>query len=152
MVYLELFHGRHSPNEELDGWGFEGPVLGPFPFIHITYGTDIKLAGAYYDSLGFDKDGYVQFRGAYYGDISTFSEPQEHDFSTKELLQRIKETQEVFLTDPVLLVGDKREWVKLYCEWRLKNDAGKLSTKLYREWRRLKNDAGKHSPDDRTRR
>lgn len=118
MVYLELFHGRRSPDEELDDWGFEGPILGPFPFVQITYGSDIKLAGA---NLGFDKDGYVQFAGAYYGDISTFSEPKELDCPTKDLLKRIKETQEVFLTDPTLLVADEREWVKLYCEWRLKN-------------------------------
>jgi hypothetical protein len=33
FVYLELYHGRHSPDENLDDWGFEGPVLGPFPYV-----------------------------------------------------------------------------------------------------------------------
>ena len=127
MVYLELFHGRHSPDEELDDWGFEGPILGPFPFVHITYGSDIKLGDESDLELSIDKEGYVQFAGAYYGDMSTFSDPKEHDFSTKELRRRINETQKVFQTDPELLISDDREWVKLYCEWRLKNDAGKHS-------------------------
>src|SRR5690349_3416947 len=33
-VLLELFHGRKSPDEELNDWGSSGPVLGPFRWIH----------------------------------------------------------------------------------------------------------------------
>ena len=40
-VYVELFHGHHFPGEELDDWGFQGPILGPFPYFHITYGSDV---------------------------------------------------------------------------------------------------------------
>jgi hypothetical protein len=120
-VYLELFHGRHSPDEELYDWGFNGPILGPFPFVHITYGCDIKLGDDSDIELCVDKDGYVQFAGAYYGDMSTLSFPSEDRSCAQELEHRIKETQKVFQTDPELLVGDEREWVKLYCEWRLKN-------------------------------
>jgi hypothetical protein len=29
MVYLQLFHGRKTPDEQMSGWGTEGPVLGP---------------------------------------------------------------------------------------------------------------------------
>jgi hypothetical protein len=124
MVYLELFHGRHSPDEVLDGWGFEGPVLGPYPFVHITYGSDIKTGQK--DStqsldLFIDKFGLVNFAGAYYGDFSIFGPPTHRD-SGSELKRRIKETQKVFQTDLPLLVGDQREWVKIYLEWRLKND------------------------------
>jgi hypothetical protein len=43
MVYLQLFHGRKTPDEQMSGWGTEGPVLGPFPFVHSTYGSDIKV-------------------------------------------------------------------------------------------------------------
>jgi hypothetical protein len=28
MVYLQLFHGRKTPDEQMSGWGTEGPVLG----------------------------------------------------------------------------------------------------------------------------
>ena len=127
MVYLELFHGRHSPDEVLDGWGFEGPVLGPYPFVHITYGIDIKTGEnsiPFYQGpfdLSIDKYGLVNFAGAYYGDFSVFSRPTNRD-SGPELKCRIKETQKVFQADPPLLIGDQREWVKIYLEWRLKND------------------------------
>ena len=29
-VYLHLFHGRAEPDQSLDDWGEQGPVLGPF--------------------------------------------------------------------------------------------------------------------------
>lgn len=121
MVYLELFHGRHTPDEKLDKWGFEGPVLGPFPYVHITYGCDINLGDDANENsltdISVDKDGMVQFAGGYYGDMSVFS-----SLDTPELKQRAKDTRKVLRTKPALLVSDERDWVKLYCEWRLKND------------------------------
>jgi hypothetical protein len=42
-VYVELFHGRHDPKEDLDDGGFNGPVIGPVPFFHATYGSHIKM-------------------------------------------------------------------------------------------------------------
>ncbi len=41
-VYVHLLHGRHDPEEELTGWGFAGPVLGPFEAVHFTYLTTIN--------------------------------------------------------------------------------------------------------------
>ena len=38
MVYLELFHGRETVDEEMDDLGSQGPVIGPLPFLHTTYG------------------------------------------------------------------------------------------------------------------
>lgn len=45
-VYLELFHGRDTNDAEMDDWGYKGPVLGPFKWIHTTYGTHIKALTA----------------------------------------------------------------------------------------------------------
>ena len=80
-VYLELFHGRRNPHEDLDDWGFEGPVLGPFPFVHITYGSTIKvginpvISSPYCNSnLHIDEDGFIVFAGSYYGDMSVFDD------------------------------------------------------------------------------
>lgn len=42
-VYLELFHGRRSLDQDMDDWGLEGPILGPFDWVHTTYGSEIKL-------------------------------------------------------------------------------------------------------------
>ena len=124
MVYLELFHGRHNPDEELDDWGFEGPILGPFPYVHITFASDIKVGAEYIlppqtllamHDLSYTRD-QVEFAGSYYGDISAFSK------MSKPLRKRYQESQKVFQTDPALLIGDKREWVRNYIEWRFKND------------------------------
>jgi hypothetical protein len=46
-VYLHLFHGRSSPDEELDDWGSDGPVIGPLNYVHITYACDVKFTCSY---------------------------------------------------------------------------------------------------------
>ena len=37
MMYLRLFHGRTDPQQDMDDWGSDGPVLGPYKFAHRTY-------------------------------------------------------------------------------------------------------------------
>ncbi len=74
MAYLKLFHGRASPDEEIDDWGVDGPIFGPFPFFHTTYGTDIKFnedEGALLTIV----DGFVHYNGMYYGCWSVFDGP-----------------------------------------------------------------------------
>ncbi len=29
-VYLNLMHGRATPDQQMNDWGFDGPILGPF--------------------------------------------------------------------------------------------------------------------------
>ena len=43
MLYIRLFHGRTNPNQDMDDWGFDGPVLGPYQFAHTTYVSHVKL-------------------------------------------------------------------------------------------------------------
>jgi hypothetical protein len=75
MLYLRLFHGRNSMKEEMDDWGFDGPIIGPLQWCHTTYACDVKLALlGNYDS---DYDlpivgGCLKFEGKYYGDWSVF--------------------------------------------------------------------------------
>ena len=42
-AYIELFHGRTDPKEELEDWGSPGPIFGPLQFGHTTYACDIKF-------------------------------------------------------------------------------------------------------------
>lgn len=42
-VYLHLFHGRNTVDEEMDDWGFNGPTIGPLDYVHTTYATDVKF-------------------------------------------------------------------------------------------------------------
>jgi hypothetical protein len=44
-VYLKLLHGRLDPNPDMQDWGFDGPVLGPFEAVHITYRDEIRCLG-----------------------------------------------------------------------------------------------------------
>lgn len=43
-VYIHLYHGRNNPAEDMDDWGFEGPVIGPLAYVHVTYLCDVKFA------------------------------------------------------------------------------------------------------------
>lgn len=124
-VYIKFMHGRHTPNEELEDWGFDGPVLGPFPYFHITYGDDVKLGdnaitvcGKIIDFPLWNDEGLIHFLGSYYGDVSIFS----HDLVKDELLKRHVHTNKVFqcTIDKIpTLINDDEEWVKIYARHKL---------------------------------
>src|SRR3546814_11506064 len=42
-VYLHLFNGRNSPDQEMDDWGFDGPTIGQLDSVHTTSGDNIKI-------------------------------------------------------------------------------------------------------------
>jgi hypothetical protein len=79
-VYLHLFHGRPTPETELDGWGFNGPTIGPLDYVHVTYMSDVKYGfqdGHDAKKFGLKQEGSLKFvgdlvehDGAYYGDFS----------------------------------------------------------------------------------
>lgn len=82
-IYIELFHGRTDPEQCLDDWGTEGPILGPFKFCHITYlsgclkfGDDLTL-NCYKDLVYYD--------GVFYGDFSIMS---DRNFSDDLVLRK----------------------------------------------------------------
>ncbi len=73
-MYLQLFHGRQNPHEQLEDWGAPGPVFGPLEYVHTTYGVDVKFT--YADNSKRNGwltvvDGLVYYDGFYYGDWST---------------------------------------------------------------------------------
>lgn len=70
-VYIHLFHGRNNVDEAMDDWGFDGPVLGPLPYVHVTYMSDIKI-GDDFEPLQIKGD-CVEYDGKYYGDWSMFN-------------------------------------------------------------------------------
>lgn len=73
-VAIELFHGRISPDEQLESWGRQGPVF-LVDYVHVTYLCDIKLGipePAGDGDLHFVED-LVYYDGVYYGDWSVFS-------------------------------------------------------------------------------
>lgn len=99
MIYLHLYHGRDDPAEDMDDWGFEGPVLGPFAYVHTTYMCDVKFActpdvfrkfwpdqAKRWDDMGVSnmngplvdynfkiREDLIEYDGKYYGDWSVAS-------------------------------------------------------------------------------
>lgn len=76
QLYLALFHGRNELGEQLDDWGFDGPIFGPVNWVHTTYGSDIKLGNANGGLIGVLSciDELLYYDGKYYGDWSVSAE------------------------------------------------------------------------------
>lgn len=120
MIYIELSHGRHTPDEEIDDWGFDGPVLGPYPFFHMTYLSTINTGKGPTEDMGMENE-YITYMGAYYGDASILSE-----LDSPALKERWERTQAILKADAVTLINHQDEWVKHYALTRLRkgeNDA-----------------------------
>jgi len=93
MIYLRLFHGRRDPNQEMDNWGSEGPIIGPCMYVHITYGGIIHLGHPIPGKGNLDlyfNDGLVYLDGVYYGDIT---------ITTKDVLAKDRLTDKVISLD-----------------------------------------------------
>lgn len=73
MPYLKLFHGRKDPRAPLEDWGEPGPIFGPFPFFHTTYGAHIQFGDG--DSRLTIVGDLVCYGGLFYGDWSVFDGP-----------------------------------------------------------------------------
>ena len=51
-LYLALFHGRDHPEEQMNAWGFHGPLIGPLQSCQTTYATRLRvLFGSEKDEL-----------------------------------------------------------------------------------------------------
>lgn len=73
-MYLTLHHGRDDPQQEMDEFGYNGPIIGPFKWCHITYGTQFNFGWVDGGDTGpctvvtvIDGD-MLEFDGKYYGD------------------------------------------------------------------------------------
>lgn len=127
-IYIQLFHGHHTPDEQLDDWGFDGPVIGPFPWYHITYGCDVKLGddpiiidGKEVPFPVHDDNDMIPFLGAFYGDMSITD--GETVLKSPELIKRIQDTKRGFkITDKDLpkYINDSTEWIKHYVVCKMK--------------------------------
>lgn len=72
-VYIHLFHGRRHEEQDMHDWGEDGPVLGPFPYIHTTYASEIKCGDELWLRVRGD---CVYFDGWWYGDWSVFGQTE----------------------------------------------------------------------------
>ena len=74
MLYIRLFHGRTDPNQDMDNWGTDGPIFGPYNYVHTTYRYHLKLGKAdnFVDELFVDREDLIYYDCVYYGDWSVF--------------------------------------------------------------------------------
>lgn len=85
VIYVDLFHGRKTVEENLEEWGTHGPVFGPYRHVTVTYtgwiqcekpngdADFIKIVGdlVYYDEM-------------YYGDFTMFGDPSGFESRLEE--------------------------------------------------------------------
>jgi hypothetical protein len=78
MLYLRLFHGRKDPAQEMDDWGSDGPIFGPYLFAHTTYQCHLKLgrSDGGCDELYIVATDLLYYDGVYYGDWSVFGDDE----------------------------------------------------------------------------
>lgn len=79
-VVIHLYHGRISPSEELEDWGADGPLLGPFDGFHMTYLSHLRtiIDGVNQADLKMVGD-LIYYDGMYYGDMVVLSEEAASD-------------------------------------------------------------------------
>ena len=77
MMYLKLFHGRNDPARDMDDWGFDGPIFGPYQFIHTTYANFVKMSDTdgKMNELHIVGPDMIYYNGSYYGDWSVYENP-----------------------------------------------------------------------------
>ena len=75
MLYIRLFHGRTDPEQEMNDWGSDGPIFGPYSYVHTTYGHQLKLCRSdnMFDELFVNSEDLLYYDGVYYGDWSVFN-------------------------------------------------------------------------------
>jgi hypothetical protein len=107
-LYLGLFHGRHGPREEMEDWGFDGPMIGPLKWFHTTYACTLRIAfergedamryfGTHQTEQFLTLDGdLLVFEGKYYGDWTAYKvDPEDCDrpkdnFRNDQRLDRLR--------------------------------------------------------------
>jgi hypothetical protein len=87
MLTLRLFHGRQHPDEVMNDWGLDGPLLGPFAAVTFTYGslvvhtaTHERFEFAWYDDL-------LVYDGRFYGDAEVLEDEAATDGFDPSLLE-----------------------------------------------------------------
>lgn len=75
MIYIRLFHGRTDPQCDMDDWGSDGPIFGPYQFAHTTYASILRLGRQdnMCDELHCFED-MLFYNGVYYGDWTVFGQ------------------------------------------------------------------------------
>lgn len=77
-IYVYLYHGRKDPEEQMEDWGFDGPTIGPFETLQVTYAGHFKLhtEDDWVCDVQFHGE-LVQYGDNFYGDMIIAGSPAE---------------------------------------------------------------------------
>ena len=96
MLYLKLFHGREDPAQDMNDWGTDGPIFGPYNYIHTTYVFHIKMGLDSGDVHNlYVMEDMIHYDGMYYGDWSVF--PEEIYLKENQSLRQSYDSQKADL-------------------------------------------------------
>jgi hypothetical protein len=111
-MFLHLFHGRTTKDEELNGWGEDGPVL-QIEGLHVTYANHVRVGvnGPYEDwfDLCFVED-LLYYDGMLYGDWSVFAKGTDPDLEARAVPFNLDKAEHAQSPGPSF--GELREMVK----------------------------------------
>jgi hypothetical protein len=86
-MYLRLFHGRRNPDENLNDWGLDGPVIGPCVAITSTYAAHVRLHDENDNELWLEYQGdLLAFDSIYYGDFAISTEKPTASLTVQQAL------------------------------------------------------------------
>ena len=73
-MYLRLYHGRTDPAQQMDDWGFTGPIFGPLSCYVHTYCCTFRMIGEDHASEVWleTHDDMIRWGGCFYGDMEVF--------------------------------------------------------------------------------
>lgn len=98
-IYIRFYNGRLIVNEDMNAWGFCGPIIGPLTCAQVTYGSTLYLAYTHDNpSLSMDEfidmpEGCAYVGGRYYGDFCFFNKEAAERWSENYQLYTAKELE-----------------------------------------------------------
>lgn len=127
-VYVQLFHGRSNPDQDLQDWGEQGPVF-LVDWFHVTYLHHIRMGDATDDNMELNLvEDMLYYDGMYYGDWSVFHNLQPPakdptDIAEKGILSRLVKYDAAKAVPPVRPRPPKDAMVTITFS---RNDAGQV--------------------------
>lgn len=94
-IFLDLYHGRTDPNQDMDDWGSCGPIFEVEGGVTGTYGADLKFCLPRFRGSGIlaVHDGLVFYDGVWYGDWCVYHEVGETTDRTAARLQEFDQAK-----------------------------------------------------------
>jgi hypothetical protein len=94
-LYIQMYHGRSKPNQEMDAWGPNGPMFGPFDHIQTSHGEGIQLGTIGWLTI---KDDLIQYDRRFYSDWVVFGSEifKKFDLNTRSKLEDFEQCKADF--------------------------------------------------------